>query len=386
MSSQATEAAASPHAFDYSKVNLTTLNAALNEAGIKVTSKTKVEERVRLLQEYELQQCPDDAKLPEEERKLGDCTICNGASQLSRPACPYCGTAEEQPSPVAPVANPKPKSQKAQAKPDKPKPAALAKAGDGKISKKNLDEINGIERRIRGLFADSVEGQWTVGRELASVLKGGQWKYRVGEDGKSPAFKSFGDWVHETFGITPQYARQLVAVSEAYTVKQVREIGVKKLAITLRLPEEARAELVEKAAGGATVREVEAEVQRIAPGATREPVANGSPNARPGAAQQAAAGGRARAAKNEAAKPTRTPKPNEVTAVLALGRYELPMFARAKSAETDEPVRAKAINAGPTAVLEIENSVRIVGKVVEDETGLILVLEFERMKETVAAE
>lgn len=361
---------------DLARVNLTTLNAALSEAKIKVTSKTKVEERVRLLQEYELRQCPGDDELPEDQRRLGDCTVCNGVSQLSRPACPYCGTAEEQPSPVAPVANPPPKSAKAAKSkvPEKPAAKAVVKVADaGKITKKNVEEIVGIERRIKGLLADSVESMWTLGRELGSVLKGGQWKYRLGDDDK-PAFKAFGDWVHETFGITPQYARQLVAVSEAYTAKQVREVGVKKLAIALRLPEEARAELVEKAAGGATVREVEAEVQRLAPGATREPVASGAATARPGVSAA-----NARRAAEGAAKPSYVPKENEVTAVLALRRYELPMFARAKSAETSAPVRAKTISSNPTAVLEIENGVRVIGKVVEDADGLILVLEFERL-------
>lgn len=360
-----------PLEFKLDAVNLTTLNAALKEAGIKVTAKTKVEERVKLLQAYELEQCPDDNKKPEAERELGDCTVCNGVSQLKRPACPYCGTAEEQPSPVAPVANPPPKSAKeAKAKTaDKPK-ATIAKASDGKISKKNVDEINGIERRIKGLLADSVESHWTVGRELGSVLKGGQWKYRADDEGK-PAFKAFGDWVHETFGITPQYARQLVAVSEAYTVKQVREIGVKKLAISLRLPEEVRAEVVAKAAGGATVKEVEAEVQRIAPGGTRAPIERNDSLARPHQTTKNAAANKP--------KPTRTPKAHEVTAVLALQRYELPMFARAKSTETEEPVRAKTIAAGPQAILDLQNGVQIHVRIVEDETGISTVLEFKRV-------
>lgn len=380
-------AASDTKSVDLARVDLTVLNAVLKEAGIKVTSKTKVEERVRLLEAYELEQCPKDNELPEAERKLGDCTVCNGVSQLSRPACPYCGTAEDQPAPTAPALNPPPKSAKASkakaatkpAEETAPKTAALAKAPAGKITKKNVEEIVGIERRIKGLIADSIEGHWKVGRELAQVLKNGQWKYRVGDDGK-PSHKAFGDWVSETFGITVQYARQLIAVSDSFTAAQVREVGVKKLTFALRLPEENRDEMAARAADMPATA-VEAEVQRLAPGATRAPTVNGSSStARPGVSAA-----NARRAAEGAARPSRTPKANEVTAVLALQRYELPMFARAMSAEADAPVRAKTVSAGPHAVLDLQNGVQLVVKIVEDETGLISVLEFKRVADEQAA-
>ncbi len=369
---------------DTARVNLTTLNAALKDAGIKVTSKTTLPQRVELLAKFELDACKDDATLPEEQRKGGDCSVCGGVSQLSRPACPFCGTSEEQPSPNAPVAAPPPKSRKeaaARAKPPakaKGKPPvdkkALAKAEAGKVLKANVDQLDQAERRIQGLLKDGMSAQWKLGREINTVFTNGLFKFRVDANGKPR--HNFGAWC-EANNLSVQYARSLMHVAANYTEAQVRDVGVTKLGIVLRAPKELRGELLEKAAGGASRNEIEEEVRRVAPGATRETIGSGSDAARPGLA--GTGGRRARAAAG--ATSARVVGANEVTAVFALTRYEVPMFARAKSAETGDPIRATTVASDPHAVLALQNGVQLHIRWVESPEGLISVIEFKREEE-----
>ncbi len=368
---------------DLTQVNVTLLNTTLKEAGIKVTSKQDVAARVRLLTDFELKACPDDAKLPEDQRKGGGCSVCGGFSQLSRPACPYCGTSEEQPAATSPVAQPAPKSAKAAkakekpnvkaGKPGKPKLApaqvALAKAeAAGKVTKANTQKILDSEKRIRGLLADSMVSHWKLGREINTVYKDGLFKFHVGDDGKP--VHTFSSWC-ESVNLSPQYARSLMVVAANFNEKQMRDVGVTKLNIVMRVPSTARAELVEKAAGMSR-NELEAEVRNVAPGATREHAPSGdATTGRPGLAASNAERARAR--------PSRVVSANEVTVAIALQRYEIPLFARAKSGETGATLRAKTVASDPHAVLDLQNGVRLHFKVIEDENGLSIVMESKRV-------
>ena len=111
-------------------VNLTVLNQALAEAKLKVTAKTKVEDRVIMLADH-------DAKLiGAVKEKGGACDKCGGISLLARPHCPYCGTGDEQPMPTAPAAKPAPRSRKeAAAAKTEANQKAAAKATKGKPKK-----------------------------------------------------------------------------------------------------------------------------------------------------------------------------------------------------------------------------------------------------------
>ncbi len=377
---------------DLTQVNLTVLTAALKEAGVKVTAKHNTAARVELLMDFEIAACPNDAALAEEDRKGGGCDVCGGFSQLSRPACPYCGTSETQPAATSPVAQPAPKSAKAakekaatkkKEKADKvkkpkvePEKVALAKAeASGKILKANTAKILDHEKRIRGLLADSFNGIWKLGREINIVYQAGAFKFHVDDNGK-PLF-TFSTWC-ESVNISPQYARSLMAVAVNFNEKQIRDVGVTKLNIVLRLPEQARGEILEKASGMSRD-ELEAEVRQVAPGAGREHVASGNEaTARPGLA----ASNNARAK----ARPSRVVAANEVTVAIALARTVIPLFSRAKSAETEEPMRAKTVASDPHAVHDLQNGVRAYYKVIEDEEGLSIVVEYKRVAEEAAAE
>lgn len=382
---------------DINLVNLTVLNAALKEAGLKTTAKTSVAERVTLLADHEVsKEGPDN--------ELLDCDHCGGLSQPHHKVCPYCGTGDEQPAPTSPVAvqqakakaegEGKPSKPEKKAKPSKaeaaskrrekaqkkakeekakPAKAALAKVAPATVDRRALDKLDQTERRIAGLVGDNFASAWKLGRELANAFEAGVWKARLDGDGK-PAYTGFADWVHQRFSLVPQYARKLMIVSKHFSEKQIREIGPTKLDMVLRVPAELREELLEKA-GGTPRAELEQEVRRIAPGATR-PAMEGS-----SAQNQAnAAAGRA------APRPTRVVAPNEVTVAIALGRYELPLFARAKSAESGEEVRAKSVAADPHCAHDMQNGVRAHYRLVEDEEGLVLVVEYKRVEEASAAQ
>lgn len=389
---------------DLAHVNLTLLNNALGEAGIKVTAKVKVDERVILLADHDAKLIGDD------KTKGGACDKCGGVSLLSRPHCPYCGTGDEQPTADSPAAKPAPRSRKEAAaaraakpgkdqkaaaaakkpgkgkaaekekpeKPEKPakeKPKPLAKTGGSSITTAEVRELDQVTRRLRGLVADTMSSHWKLGRELTSVMKLGVYKYRV-KDGV-PVHANFGAYCATELGLSSQYARSLMSVAEAFTEQQVREIGVTKLKFIARVPEETRAELLAKAAGMPS-RELEAEVQRVAPDAQRPALEHGGQEGRTDASRanlKAAKDARA------AAKPTRAVAPNEATAVIVPERVELPMFARAKDLETEQPIRAKTLAANPFCVYELQNGMQLHIKWVEDDDGLMSVVEFKRAAE-----
>lgn len=374
-------------------VNLTVLNTALAEAGIKVTSKTKIEERVIALADH------DAKEIGGEKEKGGSCDKCGGISLLSRPHCPYCGTGDEQPTADSPAAKPAPRSRKEAAakadknqkaaakakkpkpekpaaspkvKPEKPKPT-LAKTGGSSITPGNVRELDQVTRRLRGLIADTMSSHWKLGRELTSIMKLGLYKYRV-KDGV-PVHANFGAYCATELGLSSQYARSLMSVAEAFSEQQVRDIGVTKLKFIARVPEETRAELLAKAADLPS-RELERQVQEVAPGAQRPALEHGGQEGRTEAS-------RANAAKASAAraKPTRAVAPNEATAVIVPERVELPMFARAKDLETEQPIRAKTLAANPFCVYELQNGMQLHIKWVEDDAGLMSIIEFKRAAE-----
>ncbi len=380
---------------DLSFVNLTELNKALDEAGIKVTAKIKVDERVILLADHDAKEIGGD------KAKGGACDKCGGISLLSRTSCPYCGTGDEQPMPNAPAAKPAPRSRKeaaaakaakpaadqkaaaaakkakpdkpkppVKAKPDKPKPT-LAKTGGSSITPTNVKELDQVTRRLRGLIADTMTSHWKLGRELASVMKTGVYKYRV-KDGV-PVHSNFGAYCATELGLSSQYSRSLMSVAETFSEQQVRDVGVTKLKFIARVPEETRAELLAKASGLST-RELEAEVQEVAPGAQRQALEHAGQGKRTSHL-------RAVNAEQNQAKPTRAVAPNEATAVIVPERVELPMWARARDLETEQPIRAKTLAANPFCVYELQNGMQLHIKWVEDDVGLMTIVEFKRAAE-----
>ena len=216
-----------------------------------------------------------------------------------------------------------------------------------------------------------MSSHWKLGRELTAVLKSGAYKYRLASD-KTPVHANFNSYCGAELGLSSQYARSLMAVAETFSEQQVREIGVTKLKFIARVPEETRAELLAKAADLPS-REVERAVQEAAPGGQRDAIERDDSKARPHL--------RAVNSEQNTAKPTRAVAPNEATAVIVPERVELPMFARAKDLETEKPIRAKTLAANPFCVYELQNGMQLHIKWVEDDAGLMTIVEFKRAAE-----
>lgn len=387
---------------DLALVNLTTLNAALKLCGLKVTARTKVEDRVVLLADHELELCKGDDKLEDADKLGGACSFCGGVSRFKDyAACPFCGTGEDQPVADSPAAAPAPKSAKAakagnlgkaakagkSKKEPKPSPAerrALATVETGKVALANTKLLEQAERRITGLLGDAMASQWKLGFEINKVYTAGLFKYRV-VNGKP--VHTFSGWC-DSLGISPQYSRSLMHVAANFTEKQVRDIGVSKLSIVLRLPHDAREQALANAAGGATRSELEAEVRSIAPGASREHIASGdTTHARPGlAASNAEDGAQTARGEKRRQRAGRAVAANELTAIIMQKLYDIPLFARAKSAETSEPLRATNLASDPHAVLQLENSVALHFRIIEDDDGLRLTMNVQRADDSTAAE
>ncbi len=399
---------------DPARVNLTVLTAALKEAGLKFSAKTSVEERITLLADHELEAIGDDEARADADKLGGECDVCFGTSLLTRPACPFCGTGNDQPAADAPVTNPPPRSAKeakskakagkqadkqpeaeAAAKPTKKRgdvkkkvdtveepeateaeaveaPKSVVKAGSGKLTKTQIGELDVIERRIKGLYQDGLSNLWQVGKSLKEAMDKGLWKRRVNDDG-SLVHGTFAAWCSRVFEISPTYARTLMAVANNFSEQQVRQLGPTKLDLTLKLPKGLREEMVAKASE-LSIRELDTEVRKLG-GVSKERVENpDEKGARPSVAE--ANRKRAGEKRPRAARPVAD---NEVTAVIQLKQYELPLFARAKSAETGAHVRAKTVSADPHAALDLMNGVRLYVKIVEDDEGLVALLEYARV-------
>ena len=278
---------------DLAKVNLTTLNEYAKQAGLKFTAKDSVEKRVR---EY-----ADIVLKEKDEKKLGDCRSCGGPSLLSLPVCPYCGTGETAPTADSPAASgvqvkaaadeakAKPAASKAKPAATKAKPAGVSKpaaaskpaatekapalplaTSNAAAMKGAAKELDASVKRIKTLQGDAVGTYWQLGRALFDNYDRGLYKFRVDAKGQ-PLYKSWAAFCTAELNMSPQLARDVMAVATAFEEADVRKFGITKLKVLVRVPEEARAKLLEKA-GVLSSRELEQRVQQEHPGATRDPV------------------------------------------------------------------------------------------------------------------
>lgn len=149
--------------------------------------------------------------------------------------------------------------------------AVLARVTDGQ--KIYGSEVRASLERVRGLQRKGMECAWQLGRTLASMYEGKAYTQVTDLNGK-PLYNSWRAFVRDEIGIESSYALKLMDVAAVFDEKQIAEVGVTKLQLLVRVPEEMRSKLLEQAADTSRSR-LSQEVKRLVGSKVRETGRNG---------------------------------------------------------------------------------------------------------------
>lgn len=258
--------------------------------------------------------------------RLAGCNTCDGVGDVAEEVCPYCGDgAEDDGVSLAEVPHSEPPPQV-------------------QVQPASVGALDHAVARIHALKGQSAASLWELGAEIKGLFDSKLWKLRVDEAG-APRWRSWSQFCDGELSLSQTYAYKLMDVAAVYSRDEVREIGVRKLHITLQVPKEHRVRLLDEAAKGKSVAELEREAKEI--GKVKKPPRD--PKAGGGGARKQQKGGR---------------KAEKVTVAALIGRVEIPLM----KGTTDKPARSLADI--PRGVERLLNGVTQVFVVTKDpETG-----------------
>ena len=159
---------------------------------------------------------------------LAYCDVCGGASAAALTSCAYCGDAAavDALNPVRSWENEKPR------------------AIDGTaLHEEDLDRLVNEIKRSGRIAAENLH---RVGRLLIEIKDTDLWRMRKDAAGH-PVYAGFYTFVQAEIGIKRSYATRLISVAKAFSEDDMREFGVSRLAIALRVPPNDRSTFLEKA-------------------------------------------------------------------------------------------------------------------------------------------
>lgn len=351
--------------------------------------------------------------------ELLDCNFCGGPSDATFDLCPYCGLSEEGADkakakadaeekakpPAEDVKAPKEKKPRSSAKekpeasappappvkpakpPKEPKPEKAAGPGVKKaktdalapvvhqgeiVTAKELDDKVAEFKKVQ---VDIVGNHWNLGRLLGETHN--LYKLRTDDKG-AQKYKNWGQFVSSELDITPAYAYDLVGVSLAFTEEDIRLVGVTKLRVLARIPDEAKKKnLLERAKAelngkpALTRNQLEAEAKKDGPLPNRQGLGGGS------------VGGED-AAKKRAEKAAERAKNKGVTVVIQPGRISIPLYNAKLSKKA--PVRAFDLSDEPYGVEGMLNGIKVRYVISKEQDGLVLTVERVREEERITSE
>ena len=325
--------------------------------------------------------------------RLLNCTTCGFDSDRDEQCCPFCGDGEvvepETSGKAEAVAAEVPKGEEASKKPRSAAPASkktngAAKSSDGEkappsvpaapksgaaetttgpdgqalvLARKgkksetvvateahvvSAEELDKAIDEVQKAKQAAVFSYWELGRAIFLIYERKLFLER--RDGSNnPKYKNWSQFVSTELRMTPAYSYKLMDVAANFTREDVEAIGTTKLGILLKLPEAARAELVEKAKKGLPRSKLADEVRKLA---------GSGPRRETGRKKTPAGGGRK-------AKPAGGDAPDgSITVAMVLGRVKIPLFARPKKAGAAE-LRAKKLGDDPHGVEQLANGVEV---------------------------
>jgi hypothetical protein len=351
----------------------------------------------------------DDAAKASEPVEMLECDVCEGYAPDSLEACPFCGSAGEEPGlasveeathdePPPTAAKPKASAKgakKKKTKKDKPpaesvaeekvidmeaqaangkstngkaakKTAELVKvAGTGpalastKATEKTLDKLVAEAKKFQG---ESFDSYVEFGKRILEIHDKRLWQLRVDEKGKAQ-YASFDAFVHHEFKVTPQYATALMKHAKEFTPEEQRVLGRSKMTLLLQAPPKDRAALKAETLANPkklTKKKLAARVKE-----TREK-----------------AGYKGETPQAQRASLSAKGKKPKVTAIANVeGKKTIKLYQRPptiRNLSLDDLKRAKTLDAKPFGIIELANEMRIIVEVKKTESGLVLSYEFQR--------
>lgn len=231
-----------------------------------------------------------------------------------------------------------------------------------------LDVAVSEVHRIKGEMAKGfASGTYDLGKKLMEIYEGKLHLERRDAAG-APRYAGWKEFCRGELGLDGKYALKLMDVSQSFTREEFLKVGPTKLIPLLRIPEQARQDLV-KSAPDKPRSQILEEVRAMVGDKVRD---TGRAAASAGGAnlQQ---GGRGKA--NGKAEPTEAKEDqNKITVALVAKRHRVKLYAKGK----DER-RAKTMADLPKGTMELENGTRMDFLVVKNPKGeLELVIDVRR--------
>lgn len=383
------------------RVNAASVDAVLAALDISVHPKAPIEKRVEVLSKHFAKS--DD---------LSECDVCGGFSDPDLPACPFCNDGEEgvpqgleaklaaeddeeppasSQDEVPPVpeqsssgdleaqaaeeeseSDPKTavRERRRVRKPVQKAPPPAAHATPKEKASTALAKVNGATTvqtvktldkavaELRAAIQDARVSAYHLGLRLYAVFHADLWKLRPGEK-STVKYKTWDQFLEaEVPEITTRYAYQLMKVSQAYAEKEVNEVGVTKLYITLQVDEkEVQARLLEQAKGGASKSDLIREARASKPAKA----SSGKDHSR---TQRQKTG--TKAGKGE----------SKITVVALLGKHTSKAYANGS-----EDKEARRLADQPWGYIDMVNDVRVFVSLVETPKGLRFKWDIRRVED-----
>lgn len=323
---------------------------------------------------------------------IAKCDVCGGDSDADLPECPFCGDSDTAPEDGAPKPieeamkkktaskkTVKPELKKKTAsklsppiaaakvkpgvKPDKVikqstelvKADAIAKAGKTKAAEVITSAALAKEvTKVRELQLRGIECMWELGSVLFNIYEKKLYTQKL--QGDTPLYATWTLFCQKELGITPKYGFNLMDVATHFTKKQVIDVGITKLTMLVRVPEDQREELLAKAKDTPRSKIAE-EVAKLAGNTPRDTGRNAGFKGKPGPGRGA----------KDGVAPSK-----KLTVVRAEPQVVVQMFVG------DTDVRAHDIE-DAKGVETCANGMMIFYSIVKTEEGLSLVVETRRV-------
>jgi hypothetical protein len=227
-----------------------------------------------------------------DRKKVVCCDTCGGTSSIEDPECPYCGTCDGEmpviennltkpPEPIIVTSK-----TKAIAKPQPTKGNAQdAKEALLRTLEPTLEAM-GIEPEISTDLAvhqsqdievanisDAIEAvkqakeltvvcHWQLGQTILKCFKNDLWKQLKDEEG-GVRYTNFYRFCENELGLSGRYCHSLMDIASSFSADDVAKIGVAKLGIILRLPEQDRDKLLIETRQGIPYSELSVKVREL---------------------------------------------------------------------------------------------------------------------------
>ena len=273
------------------KLDVSSINDALDKLEIQPDGKATLEARVRALQVY-FEKVDEEKSAPTFE-----CTNCEQVSTFPNAVCPFCGVGDD----AEPAALPGPDddgpgdpdeadTRHGPESPEQPEETSTdglaAEVAEqvlvpakrkGRKAKAQLALVPPVEKVHEGIVETALDkaveelkklstiastGGWYLARKLAEIDISGLWKTRVTTEGKA-VHKNFDAFVKAELGFSREYYQGLLRIVARFTEEEYKQLGPTKLRLVVAAndPEE-EARRLKRFQDGVSRREVEREIGR----------------------------------------------------------------------------------------------------------------------------